>query len=43
MLPRPKTADPSVTTATVLRLIVRFLATLGSLAIAIEMRATPGV
>ena len=43
MLPRPSTADPSVTTATVLRLIVSLRAADGSFAIAIEIRATPGV
>ena len=43
MLPRPSTAEPSVTTATVLRLIVRLRTAEGSLAIAIETRATPGV
>ena len=43
MSPKPKTAVPSVTTATVLRLIVSWNALLGSAAIAIETRATPGV
>ena len=43
MLPRPRTAEPSVTTATVLRLMVSFRAADGSLAMAMEIRATPGV
>ena len=43
MFPKPSTAEPSVTTATVLRLIVRFLASAGLLAIAVHTRATPGV
>ena len=43
MLPSPKTAEPSVTTATVLRLIVKRRASLGSSKIAIQIRATPGV
>ncbi len=43
MFPRPKTADPSVTTATVLRLIVRRRASDGSATIAWHIRATPGV
>ena len=43
MSPSPRTAVPSVTTATVLRLIVSWKALLGSAAIAIETRATPGV
>jgi len=43
MLPSPSTAEPSVTTATVLRLMVSFLASEGSFAMALEMRATPGV
>ena len=43
IFPRPKTADPSVTTATVLRLIVNLLKSDGSLAIACEILATPGV
>ena len=43
MFPRPNTADPSVTTATVLRLIVRRRASAGSATIAWQIRATPGV
>src|SRR4051794_19978201 len=43
MSPRPSTALPSVTTATVLRLIVRFQTFSGSSAIARDTRATPGV
>ena len=43
MSPSPSTALPSVTTATVLRLIVRFQALSGSAAIARQTRATPGV
>jgi hypothetical protein len=43
MLPSPSTAEPSVTTATVLRLMVSLRTASGSLAMAIEMRATPGV
>ena len=43
MLPRPSTADPSVTTATLLRLIVRRRTSSGLAAIASETRATPGV
>ena len=43
IFPKPKTAEPSVTTATVFRLIVKRLASLGSSAIAIQTRATPGV
>ena len=43
IFPRPKTADPSVTTATVLRLIVRRRASEGSSTIAWQIRATPGV
>ena len=43
MSPNPSTADPSLTTATVLRLIVSWNALDGSAAIAIETRATPGV
>ena len=42
-LPRPSTADPSVTTATVLRLIVSRRASAGFSAIARQIRATPGV
>ena len=41
--PSPRTAEPSVTTATVLRLIVSRRASEGSLAIAWQIRATPGV
>ena len=43
MSPSPSTALPSVTTATVLRLIVRLHALSGSAAIAWQTRATPGV
>ena len=43
MLPSPSTADPSVTTATVFRLIVSRRASAGFSAIAIQSRATPGV
>ena len=43
MFPRPNTADPSVTTATVFRLIVKRRASDLSAAIACEIRATPGV
>lgn len=43
MLPRPSTAEPSVTTATVLRLIVRRRASSGFSAMARQTRATPGV
>ena len=43
MSPRPSTALPSVTTATVLRLIVYWNALPGSSAIAVQTRATPGV
>ena len=43
MSPSPSTAVPSVTTATMLRLIVRFQIDSGSRAIAIDTRATPGV
>ena len=43
ILPSPSTAEPSVTTATVFRLIVKRRALLGSSAIAIQIRATPGV
>ena len=42
-LPSPSTADPSVTTATVLRLIVSRRASSGRFAIAWHTRATPGV
>jgi len=40
---RPNTADPSMTTATVLRLIVSRRASAGLFAIATHTRATPGV
>ena len=43
IFPRPSTADPSVTTATVLRLIVKRRASDGSSTIAWQIRATPGV
>ncbi|CAB4949864.1 unannotated protein [freshwater metagenome] len=43
MFPRPNTAEPSVTTATVFRLIVRRRASDLSAAMACEIRATPGV
>ena len=43
MSPRPRTAVPSVTTATVCCLIVRCQTFSGSSAIAFETRATPGV
>ena len=43
MLPRPSTAEPSVTTATVLRLMVSRRASSGCSAIARHTRATPGV
>ena len=43
MSPRPSTAVPSLTTATVLLLIVRFQTFAGSSAIAVQTRATPGV
>ena len=43
MLPRPRTAEPSVTTAIVLRLMVRFRAASGFSAMARQTRATPGV
>ena len=43
MLPRPRTADPSVTTATVLRLMVRRRTSSGFFAMARQTRATPGV
>ncbi len=43
MLPRPSTAEPSVTTATLLRLIVSRRASSGLAAIARQTRATPGV
>ena len=43
MFPRPRTAEPSVTTAMVFRLMVSLLASDGSLAIASQILATPGV
>ena len=43
MLPRPSTAEPSVTTATVLRLMVSLRASAGLAAIARQTLATPGV
>jgi hypothetical protein len=43
MFPRPRTAEPSVTTATELRLIVSLRASSGSATIAWHTRATPGV
>ena len=43
MSPRPSTAVPSETTATVLRLIVYWKALSWSSAIAMQTRATPGV
>ena len=43
MFPRPSTAEPSVTTATVLRLIVSLRASEWSFAMAVQIRATPGV
>ena len=43
MLPRPSTAEPSVTTATELRLTVSRRASSGFAAIARQTRATPGV
>ena len=43
MSPSPSTAVPSVTTATVLRLMVRRRASSGFAAIARQTRATPGV
>ncbi|MCP2259196.1 hypothetical protein LX15_002897 [Streptoalloteichus tenebrarius] len=43
MLPRPRTAEPSVTTATVSRLMVRRRASSGLAAMAWQTRATPGV
>ena len=42
-MPRPRTAVPSVTMAIVLALIVRRLTSPGSLAMALQIRATPGV
>ena len=43
MLPSPSTAEPSVTTATVFRLMVNRRASAGFFAIAMHTRATPGV
>jgi len=43
MLPSPSTADPSVTTATVFRLMVSRRASSGFSAMARQTRATPGV
>ena len=43
MLPRPSTAEPSVTTATLLRLMVSLRTSSGLPAMAMETRATPGV
>ena len=43
IFPRPSTAEPSVTTATVLRFIVKRRTSVGSSTIAWQMRATPGV
>ena len=43
MLPRPSTAEPSVTTATLLPLTVSRRASSGCLAMALETRPTPGV
>ena len=43
MSPRPSTADPSLTTATVLRLIVYWKAFSGASWMAMQTRATPGV
>ncbi len=43
MSPRPRTAEPSDTTATVFFLIVRSKAFERSLAISVQTRATPGV
>ncbi len=43
MLPRPRTADPSVTTATEFRFTVSRRASSGFAAIASHTRATPGV
>jgi len=42
-LPRPSTADPSVTTATEFRLMVSLRASSRLAAMASETRATPGV
>ena len=43
MLPSPSTAEPSVITATLFRLIVSRRASSGLLAMAMQTRATPGV
>ncbi len=43
MSPKPSTAVPSETTATVLRLMLRLKALSGSSAMARQTRATPGV
>ena len=43
MLPSPSTAEPSVTTATELRLMVSRRTSPGLSAIALQTRATPGV
>ena len=43
MSPRPRTADPSVTTATVFFLMVKSWARAGSSWMAMQTRATPGV
>ena len=43
MLPSPSTADPSVTTAMALRLVVSRRASSGLSTIARQIRATPGV
>ena len=43
IFPKPSTAEPSVTTATVLRFMVRRRTSDGSSTIACEIRATPGV
>ena len=43
MLPSPSTAEPSVTTAMLLRLIVSRRASSGFFAMARQTRATPGV
>ncbi len=43
MFPRPRTAEPSETTATMLPLTVSFLASDGSFARTLDASATPGV
>jgi hypothetical protein len=43
MSPRPRTAVPSVTTATTFDFQVRSCTRLGSVWIAVQTRATPGV